>query len=56
LKQLAATVLGLPAFDDAAFRKQIDHIETGKTDELTFCFTDGRRTSCCWPPVKTENC
>jgi hypothetical protein len=56
LKQIAAKVLGLSVFDDAAFQKQIDHIETGKADELTFCFTDGRRKSCRWPPVKTENC
>ena len=56
LKQMAATVLGLPVFDDAVFRKQIDHIETGKADELIFCFSDGRRKSCSWPPVKTGNC
>jgi hypothetical protein len=56
LKQIAATVLDLPIFDDVAFRKKIDHIETGKADELTFCFTDGRRKSCRWSPVKTGNC
>ena len=47
---MAAEVLGLDAFDAAAFREQIDRVEVLSSSELCFCFKDGRTTSREWVP------
>ena len=50
LEQMVAEVLGLDAFDAAAFREQIDRVEVLSSSELRFCFKDGRTASCEWAP------
>lgn len=45
LEQMAAEVLGLDAFDAAAFREQIDRVEVLSSSELRFYFKDGRTAS-----------
>ena len=42
LKDLCAEIMEINEFDDAAFRKQIDHIDVHDGTELTFHFTDAR--------------
>lgn len=50
LEQMAAEVLGLDAFDAAAFREKIDRVEVLSSSELRFCFKDGRTVSRNWQP------
>ena len=50
LEQMAAEVLGLDAFDAAAFREKIDRAEVLSSSELRFCFKDGRTVSRNWQP------
>ena len=47
---MAAEVLGLDAFDAAAFREKIDRVEVLSSSELRFCFKDGRTVSRNWQP------
>lgn len=42
LKQEVASVLGLPEFDEAAFREQVDYISVPANNEMVFHFHDGR--------------
>lgn len=48
LKEVAAEVLGLDAFDENSFEKQIDHIIVPGANMLTFVFRDGRREERIW--------
>jgi DNA invertase Pin-like site-specific DNA recombinase len=50
LEQMVAEVLGLDAFDAAAFREQIDRVEVLSSSELRFRFKDGRTASRKWQP------
>lgn len=50
LEQMASEVLGLDAFDAAAFREKIDRVEVLSSSELRFCFKDGRTVSRNWQP------
>lgn len=45
LMELSAQALGLDAFDEAAFREQIDHIDVSPGGHITFVFRDGRSTA-----------
>ena len=47
---MAAEVLGLDAFDAAAFREKIDRVEVLSSSEFRFCFKDGRTVSRNWQP------
>ena len=48
LQALIAKVMGLPAFDEAAFTEQMERIEFHAPDELAFVFKDGRRIARTW--------
>ena len=50
LEQMVAEVLGLDAFDAAAFREQIDRVEVLSSSELRFYFKAGRTASREWQP------
>lgn len=52
LKPVIAGVLGLDAFDEAAFDEQIDHIDVESADRLVFHFKDGRSEKREWVKPK----
>lgn len=56
LREVSAEVLGLPAFDEAAFLEQVDRIEVDAGTVVTFILKDGSRVERKWdtrrPPSK----
>jgi len=48
LRQATASVLGLPAFQENAFRDEISHIEVPDHNLLRFCFHDGHTEDRVW--------
>ena len=56
LREVSAEVLGLPAFDEAAFLEQVERIEVDAGTVVTFILKDGSRVERKWdtsrPPTK----
>ncbi len=56
LEAKTAEVLGLPAFDEAAFKEQITEIRIPTHNRLTFIFSDGRTVDTEWRnPSRSES-